>query len=146
VRHHEFGVSSAAHDSHHTVARLPEYHVGSDGFDGPRVLQARYILGGIGRGRVLSDPLNEVGTVHSRRSYPNPYLLGSRLGAGNIPDFENFRTSEFGDDHRPHGFGHVSLFGIRASSETGPVLIVILKGPFGDHRSQGSFVPERGYR
>ncbi len=43
---------------------------------------------------------------------PNQDLPEPRLRPFHILDLQNLRTSELGDDHRPHGIRHVSLFGI----------------------------------
>ncbi len=112
MHRHILGVPTTPQDAHDPVALFPKRHLRPFGLHRPGVLQPRDILRGTGRCRITPDPLDHIGPIQPGSPHSDQDLFRPRLWPLHLPDLHYLRSTELGNNHRPHGVRHRSLFGI----------------------------------
>ncbi len=113
------GVGSAAHETKHAVTDLPRGDARSQRADLPREFEAGNIRRHVGRWRITTAPLQDVGSIDASRANAYPDLTARRFGGRPLDQGQHLGASEFRDrdraqwdlpwlvPSRPVGFSHV---------------------------------------
>src|SRR5260370_20522464 len=104
VGNNVFRLTTAAGDAEDALPRLPHLYVRSYGGNLAGKLHAGDILRRIGRRRIVSLTLEQVGTIQPGRIHAHLNFMGRGLRSWNFPDIQHLRPAWFGNYDCLHGF------------------------------------------